>query len=165
MMCVDNLFRGKRLLHIWLEENQDEFRSLVALHGREKFNRVYDWTFRYMSAMRFGQWLVIEKIAPSPEARRLFLFVMELIYQSDLVSHFRVERKDGETHVVMVEPTEEKKKSLAILLGNGSYILADWYGRLLADPNADDSIRPEWLGLESLPSDAEDILNDNITQE
>lgn len=143
----DTLFRGKYLLPYWLEQFQCETLALIELHGQEKVRKVYDWVFKYMQSMRWGQWLVVEKIAPDASARRLLYWCMELIYQSDLISQFRVEKSDGETRVVSVEPDPERREKFAIFMGEDRYLLADWYRRLRDNPQCDSEIRPEWLGL------------------
>ncbi len=113
----DTLFRGKYLLPYWLEQYQSETLALIELHGQEKVWKVYDWVFRYMQSMCWGQWLVVEKIAPDSSARRLLYWCMELIYQSDIVSQFRVERVGDETRVVSVEPDPQRINRHDICMG------------------------------------------------
>lgn len=161
----NTLFRGKFLLSTWLEEYQCETLALIREHGAEKVWKVYDWVFRYMQSMRWGQWLVVEKIAPDAKARRLLYWCMEVIYQSDLISKFRVEHTEGETRVVSVEPDPDRKKKHAIFMGADRYLLIDWCGRLRQDPKCDPDINPEWLGLkveveEMPPEEEEEIDNE-----
>lgn len=156
----NTLFQGKYLLPYWLKQYQCETLALIEQHGQEKVWKVYDWVFKYMQSMHWGQWLVIEKIAPDPTAQRLLYWCMELIYQSDLISQFRVERKDGETRVVSVEPDQEHKKRYSVFIGQGKYLLVDWFGRLRQDPKSNREVQPEWIGLASADESSDQPIVD-----
>lgn len=88
----ETMFRG-RCLPDFLRTYQDHFAWIIQEYGRERFDRVYDWIFNLLTTqMSFGQWIVVEKICPDPHLRPLLYFVLELIYQSDMLSQFHFER-------------------------------------------------------------------------
>ena len=142
------MFRGKNLPG-FLEARQYEFAFLLDTYGREKFDKVYGYFFRKLASMQWGQWIVVEKACPKEEDRHLFRFVVELIYQSDILSRFRFEWLEGETRIHIDPPSEEQQKKWGVFLGNRRYLLIDWYGRLRRDPGCNADINPEWLGLEA----------------
>lgn len=144
----ETMFRGKQILEYWLERYQCETMSILNIYGREKFEKVYYWLLRYLSGMKWGQWMVVNKIAPDPQARRLFYYCMELIYQSDLLSQFCFEKNDSELRIYMVEPTEDEKKKKGIFYGNRTYLLIDWYTRikLAQETNLETDIDPSLFG-------------------
>ena len=143
------MFRGKNLPG-FLEARQHEFAFLLDTYGREKFDKVYGYFFRKLASMQWGQWIVVEKACPREEDRHLFRFVVELIYQSDILSRFRLERLEGETRIHIDAPSEEQQKKWSIFLGDHRYILIDWYGRLCKDPGCNSDIDPEWICLEAV---------------
>ena len=150
---IDMMFRGKCLPE-FLERTAPMFRSLVQEHGRAKVDAVYRYFFNFVSRMKWGQWMVLTKVCPDHNARHLFYWVMELIYQSDLCSQMRWEWAPAgpgkeELRLVVVPPTPEQAQQCAPFLGNEHYLYIDWYGRLLNDPNCHPDIKPEWLMLEA----------------
>jgi len=156
----DTMFRGKQILEYWLERYQCETMAMLDIHGREKFEKVYYWLLRYLSGMKWGQWMVVNKIAPDPQARRLFYYCFELIYQSDLLSQFCFEKHDDELRICMVEPTEEEKKKKGVFYGNRTYLLIDWYTRikLAQGTNLATDIDPALFGFETNDNECQ---NDN----
>lgn len=170
----ETMFRG-RCLPDFLRTYQDHFAWIIQEYGRERFDRVYDWIFNlFTTQMSFGQWIVVEKICPDPHLRPLLYFVLELIYQSDMLSQFHFERcvpapsnlstsptpsnspsspsqpslatpKVSELRVIMDPPPPNIRRILAP--GSIRYPLVDWYSRLRLDPYCDPDIDPSWLGL------------------
>ena len=158
----ETMFRG-RYLPDFLRTYQDHFAWIIQEYGRERFDRVYDWIFNLLTTqMSFGQWIVVEKICPDPHLRPLLYFVLELIYQSDMLSQFHFERcvtapsnlsnlsnssnpKVTELRVIMDPPPPNIRRILAP--GSIRYPLVDWYSRLRLDPYCDPDIDPSWLGL------------------
>ena len=161
----ETMFRG-RCLPDFLRTYQDHFAWIIQEYGRERFDRVYDWIFNLLTTqMSFGQWIVVEKICPDPHLRPLLYFVLELIYQSDMLSQFHFERcvtapsnlsnpsnlanssnqKVTELRVIMDPPPHNIRRILAP--GSIRYPLVDWYSRLRLDPHCDLEIDPSWLGL------------------
>lgn len=149
------MFRGKQLLECWLKRYECETRDMLRIHGREKLEKVYYWVFRYVSGMTWGQWMVVDKIAPEGQQRRLFYWCMELIYQGDLLSQFRFERVGKELRIVVVEPTKEQQESpMSVLYGNRRYLLIDWYDRIKNHSEMYPDIDPELFGFENESADA-----------
>lgn len=149
------MFRGKYTLPVWLRMSAPLFRRLIEQHGREKVDAVYAFFFKFVQNMQWGQWMVLDKVCPDEEKRQLFYWVMELIYQSDLLSQFRFEYHPipdkpelREVRIVMVAPPERIQQKWAPMLGTNRYLFIDWYGRLCQDPMSHPDIDPAWLMLE-----------------
>lgn len=147
-----NMFRGKNL-PLFLRTYQEYYALLLGKHGRGKVRTVYNWLFRFLQQMQWGQWMVLEKVCPKAENRGLFYWCFEMIYQSDLLSQyeFRTERtEDGgyiETRIYVVEPDADRQERLKGVFSGRHYRLVDWYNRLLDDPRSNPDVRPEWLML------------------
>lgn len=156
---IDTMFRGK-FLPSFIEQSAPLYRRLIEQHGVEKVYKVYDYFFAFVSRMKWGQWMVLTRVCPDRDARQLFYWVMECIYQSDLCSQMRWEWakiepskkvSDGpqeELRLVIVEPTPEQKQRLGLFMGDNCYLYIDWFGRLRTDPNCHPDINPEWLMLD-----------------
>lgn len=167
-MSPENMFRGKHLPS-FLEQQAPLYRQLVEQHGLEKVVKVYDYFFAFMSRMIWGQWMVLDKVCPDVQMRQLFYWVVECIYQSDLISQFCFEYHDlpsdpsrREVRIVCVEPTADQLKRWRPFLPMMStdqfsrrYSLIDWYGRLRQDPKSLPDVDPSWLMLEGGSDEAE----------
>lgn len=154
------MFRGKYTLPVWLSKSAPLYRQLIEQHGREKVDAVYAFFFKFVQRMKWGQWMVLDKVCPDLEKRQLFYWVMEMIYQSDLLSKFRFEyhhihdkQELREVRIVLVAPTDEQKKKWQPMLGQNTYLFIDWYRRLCRDPKCDPDINPEWLMLDAPASE------------
>lgn len=150
------MFRGKYILPVWLRKTAPIYRKLIEQFGREKVDAVYAFFFKFVSNMKWGQWMVLDKVCPDLEKRQLFYWVMELIYQSDLLSQFRFEyhpipdKPDlREVRIVIVAPPDELQKKWEPFLGKDRYLYIDWYGRFRCDPSCNPDINPEWLLLDA----------------
>lgn len=171
------MFRGRHL-PTFFERTAPVYRELVERHGVEKVCKVYDYFFSFMSNMRWGQYMVVGKVCPDVSMRKLFYWVVECIYQSDLISMFRFVWKPPFTSdasaatvhslcIECVEPTTDQTQHWQWFLphdadGNlrRTYSLIDWFGRLRRDPKSLPEVDPEWLMLEATsdwgqPSDAD----------
>ena len=154
------MFRGKYTLPVWLRKSAPLYRQLIEQHGREKVDAVYTFFFKFVSNMKWGQWMVLDKVCPKVEDRQLFYWVMEMIYQSDLCSQMRFEYRDipdkpelREVRIVVVAPPDELKKKWEPFLGKDRYLYIDWYHRLCRDPDCDPDFKPEWLMLDAPASE------------
>lgn len=151
------MFRGKYTLPVWLRRTAPLYRQLVEQFGREQISKVYDYFFAFVSRMQWGQWMVLDKVCPDLDKRQLFYWVIELIYQSDLLSQFRFEfhpipgnDERQEVRIVVVPPPDRLKEQWAPFLGSDSrYIYIDWYNRLLRDPRSNPDVNPAWLMLDA----------------
>lgn len=160
-----NMFRGKNLPQFF-KEYQEYYALLVTKHGLEKIQKVYAWLFKFLSAMQWGQWMVLDKMCPDIDNRGLFFWCFECIYESDLFSQYEFRTVDDETRIYVVEPTDEQKEKWKDFLGDRRYRLIDWYERLQQNPKSNPDIRPEWLMLGEAVNDfdesdyTENIYND-----
>ena len=153
------MFRGKYLPG-FLERYAPLYRELVEQHGLEKVVRVYDYFFAFMSRMTWGQWMVVEKVCPDVGMRQLLFWVVECVYESDLVSQFRFawkpSGKDSTLVIECVAPDADEIQRWQWWLPRNAdgtltqrYSLIDWYGRLRQDPKALPEVDPAWLLLSS----------------
>ena len=140
----DVMFDGKNLVAFW-EQYRYFYKFLIERYGIEKMLKVYNWTFRMLQNMEFGQWAILDKICPDKDNRFLLYFCLEHIYQSDMLSQFAWE----EDKLVCVEPTKkQRKRCREFYSADGRhYILNDWFNRLLRCPDCFPGIKPEWITL------------------
>lgn len=147
------MFHGKNM-PLFLRRYEGLYREMVEIHGIEKVRKTYYYFFNLCQKMQWGQWFVLNKMCSKPHDRLLLFWVMEMIYQSDLLSDFRFEHHPtddkavDEVRIVVVAPSEERLKRQSVFFVGRHYVLNDWYGRLLYDPKSNPDVRPEWLMLE-----------------
>lgn len=148
----------------FIEVFRDEYLRLIKLFGREKFDKVYDWTFKLLSGMSWEQWIVVERVCPDVSQLPLFYFCVEMVYQSDLFSQFcfkHVEGSDGktETRIVMLPPLDVHRERCSIFLGHNRYRLIDAYARLRATDRFRMDYLQEFVGDDDWPKDIENGIS------
>lgn len=150
----DDMFRGKNLPQ-WLKLYQDDFDNIILVYGRDKFEKVYNWVFRELGKLQWGQWWVVGKICPKEEDLHLFYFCIEMIYQSSLLCSLRfedVKSDDGkikETRIVVDAPPETIQKTASIFFSGRKYLLVDWYNKIKYSPDCCPDIDPQLFGFSS----------------
>lgn len=163
------MFRGK-YLPSFFERFAPAYKRIIEQHGIEKVYKVYDYFFAFMSRMQWGQWMVVDKVCPDVSMRQLFYWVVECIYESDLISQFRFAWKEDTPNASLViecvAPTAEQMKRWQYVLPSVTapdgkvqflrrYSLIDWFSRLRQDPKCMPEVNPAWLLLDSGQSDDE----------
>lgn len=162
-LSPDDMFRGKNL-PLFLERYQDDLHDILSVHGQEKFERVYNWVFREIGKLQWGQWWVLDKVCPKEEDRHLFFYILELIYQSTLLCRLRFERVDDVVRIHVDAPSEIQQERLGIFFADRKYVYVDWYNRYKYDPLSYRHIKPEWFGLEVASEDIGDV-GDELPEE
>lgn len=173
---MDNMFDGK--YYPWTEYFRlyaPLYEHLVLLHGREKIDAVYDFFFKFIKTLHWGQYLSLTKVCPDQSNRVLFFWVMETIYQSDPFSDFRFERHPtdnpaiDEIRIVIVEPSDLTIKKIRRNFGEGYYIdvnkrmylYNDLYGYLrVASPECCPHFDFRWILRDNA---ADNEWGDNVT--
>ena len=159
LLDKSTMFRGKSLPG-FLQRYQMLYEAIVAEDGIDKVLRVYDYTFKLLSGMQWGQYMRLSRVCPDLAKRQLFFWCIEMIYQSDLISQMKFAVRDGEDVIEIVPPSQDSQQRLSICFGDKRYLYIDWYRRLLADPKCNDEVRPEWLMLDSVADQAQETQED-----
>lgn len=134
-----DMFRGKVVMwEDWFAQWRTEYEYLIKQHGYDKFRKVYDYFFRLLSGMKFGQWINVKKTCPDSQQLPLFHFVLEMIYQGDLFSSYTYDTEHG--YIYVDTPDKQLLQKLDMFFPDGDhYILNDQYRRWLSDHATDSS--------------------------
>lgn len=118
----------------------EDWRSVLSMYGDDQLTIIYDWLFRRLQHLAWGQYIVIEKDAMTltenlwlkgryvqwnvavPDRlsrfRRVVYLMIEWIWRKNDVAHWQMCVVDNETRLLIAEPEHDTVRQLYAYFGH-----------------------------------------------